>query len=200
MPGRVANIRPGLIVGPEDPTDRFTWWPARLDRGGEVLCPGPQFTPIQYIDARDLAAFIVAIIEDGHVGAFNALGPTYEHTIADLVHACRAATTSDARLTWVEAPFLLQQGVKPWMDMPVWIPDQPGESGGFSRISNAKARSVGLTFRPLADTVRDTLAWSRTRPADHRWGAGLAPDNEQRVLAAWKASRQGSATRPERGS
>lgn len=193
MPGRVTNIRPGLIVGPDDPTDRFTYWPARLDRGGEVLCPGPWNTPIQYIDVRDLADFIVDTIMDGHVGIYNALGPTYEHTMADLIHACRAASTSDAQCIWVDQNFALENNVGPWMEMPLWIPPE-GDSAGFSRVSNKKAISVGLKFRPLADTVRDTLAWSRTRPADHRWGAGMAPEKEKTVLEAWKARQP--ATRP----
>lgn len=191
MPGRVANIRPGLIVGPEDPTDRFTYWPARLDRGGEVLCPGPADTPIQYIDARDLAEFIVTTIENGHVGVYNAVGPMHPHTIADLVHACRAATTSDAKLTWADAQFLLENQVGPWMEMPLWIPDTGDGDSAMSTVDNRKASSVGLRFRPMADTVRDTLAWSQTRPADHRWGAGLAAEKEQRVLKAWHDRKKG---------
>jgi 2'-hydroxyisoflavone reductase len=194
MPGRATNIRPGLIVGPDDPTDRFTYWPARLDRGGEVLCPGPWNTPIQYIDVRDLADFIIDTIEDGHVGVYNALGPAHEHTMADLIHSCRGATTSDARCIWVDQEFLLEQQVGPWMEMPLWIPPV-GDSAGFSRVNNQKAISVGLKFRPLGDTVRDTLAWSKTRPADHRWGAGIAPAKEQRVITAWKA-KNGAATKP----
>lgn len=194
MPGRVANIRPGLIVGPDDPTDRFTYWPARLDRGGEVLCPAPASTPIQYIDARDLAEFIVTTIENGHVGVYNAVGPRHEHTIGDLVHACRAATTSDAKLTWVDTAFVLEQGIQPWMELPVWVPAD-GDSAGFATVNRDKAVSVGLKFRPLAETIRDTLAWSRTRPADHRWGAGLAADKEKRVLEAWH-SRAKSSTQP----
>lgn len=192
-PNRVTNIRPGLIVGPDDPTDRFTYWPARLDRGGEVLCPGPINNPVQFIDVRDLADFIIDTIDDGHTGIYNALGPTHEHTMADLIHGCRAATNSDATCTWVDWQFALQQQVGPWMEMPLWIPPE-GDSAGFSRVSNKKAIAVGLKFRPLADTIRDTLAWSRTRPADHRWGAGMAAEKEKRVLAAWRA--RAATTRP----
>lgn len=197
MPGRVANIRPGLIVGPDDNTDRFTYWPARFDRGGDVLCPAPTDTPIQYIDVRDLADFIVTTVENGHVGIYNAVGPAHRHTIADLCHACRAATTSDARAVWVDAPFLLEQGVAPWMEMPLWIP-HTGEGNAVSNVDNRKALSVGIRFRPLAETVADTLAWHRTRPPDAPLRAGLAAEKEQRVLALWKARTQsaGGTTRP----
>jgi 2'-hydroxyisoflavone reductase len=192
----VANIRPGLIVGPEDPTDRFTYWPARFDRGGEVLCPGPTDTPVQYIDARDLADYIVTTIENGHVGVYNAVGPKHRHTIGDLCHACRAATTSDATLVWADAQFLLDNEVGPWMEMPLWIPDTGDGGSAMSSVNNHKAMSTGLTFRPMGDTVRDTLAWRRTRPADARLGAGLAPAKEQRVLEAWKKKQAGATTRP----
>ena len=194
MPGRVANIRPGLIVGPDDPTDRFTYWPARFDRGGDVLCPGPTETPIQYIDARDLGEFIITTIENGHVGVYNAVGPKHRHTIADLCHACRAASTSDARCVWADAKFLLDQGVGPWMEMPLWIPDLGDGSSAMSSVNNQKALSVGLTFRPMGDTVRDTLAWHRERPADTKLRAGLAPEKEQCVLEAWKA--RSTTTKP----
>jgi 2'-hydroxyisoflavone reductase len=186
MPNRVANIRPGLIVGPDDPTDRFTYWPARFDRGGEVLCPGPTNTPIQYIDARDLAEFIVTTIEQGHVGIYNAVGPEHTHTIADLCHGSRAATTSQVTMHWADPQFLEQQQVGPWMEMPLWIPPDPAGGANLSTTSNKKGVSVGMKFRPMADTIRDTLAWHRTRPADHRWGAGLAAEKEKRVLAALK--------------
>jgi len=184
MPGKVTNIRPGLIVGPDDPTDRFTYWPARLARGGEVLCPGPIDNPIQYIDVRDLADFIIDTIDDSHTGIYNALGPSHEHTMADLIHGCRAATTSDARCTWVDWQYAVQHGVGPWMEMPLWLPPD-GNRHRFCRVKNEKAISVGLKFRPLAETIRDTLAWSRTRPGDHRWGAGITAEKEARVLAAW---------------
>mgnify|MGYP000871635640 CR=1 FL=1 len=178
------HIRAGLIVGPHDLSDRFTYWPARLARGGEVLCPGPIDNPIQYIDVRDLADFIIDTIDDSHTGIYNALGPSHEHTMADLIHGCRAATTSDARCTWVDWQYAVQHGVGPWMEMPLWLPPD-GNSDGFSRVKNEKAISVGLKFRPLAETIRDTLAWSRTRPGDHRWGAGITAEKEARVLAAW---------------
>lgn len=195
MPGRVANIRPGLIVGPGDPTDRFTYWPVRLDRGGEVLAPGDPEAPVQFIDARDLAEFIIKVIEDGHTGVYNALGPRHPFPMAAMLYGCKAVTTSDARLTWVEQDFLLQQGAGPWMELPLWVPNTP-DTAGFSRVSNAKAVSVGMKFRPFAETAGDTLAWAKTLAADHKWGAGLDPEKEKRILEAWRASRAKPSTQP----
>jgi 2'-hydroxyisoflavone reductase len=186
MPGRTTNIRPGLIVGPGDPTDRFTWWPARIDRGGEVLAPGNPDSPVQFIDARDLAGFIIKCLEDGHAGVFNAMGPRHPFPMAAMLYGCMAVTTSDVRLTWVDQDFLLKQGAAPWSELPLWIPDE-GDSAGFSRVSNAKAVGVGLSFRPFADTARDTLAFAKTFAADHKWGAGIAPEKERAILAAWHA-------------
>jgi 2'-hydroxyisoflavone reductase len=186
MPGRTTNIRPGLIVGPGDPTDRFTYWPARIDRGGEILAPGNPWQPVQFIDARDLGEFILKAIEDGHVGIYNAMGPRHPFPMAAMLYGCQAVTTSDASLTWVEQEFLLKQGAGPWMELPLWVPDG-GEMAGFARVSNAKGLAIGLAFRPFADTARDTLSWSRTRPADHKWGAGMAPEKEKQILAAWHA-------------
>lgn len=185
MPGHVTNIRPGLIVGPLDPSDRFTYWPARLDRGGEVLAPAPADAPLQYIDARDLARFCVKVIEDGHAGVVNALGPNYEVTFADVVHGCKCAAGKEARITWVDEKFLMEQQVGPWMELPLWIPQS--EQPGFARVNNARAIGMGLTFRPPAETIRDTLEWHRKRPADYKWRAGLKAEKETAVLKAWHA-------------
>jgi 2'-hydroxyisoflavone reductase len=186
MPGRVTVVRPGLIVGPLDNSDRFTYWPVRIDRGGEVLAPAPMETPVQYIDARDLARFIVGTIEDGHVGIYNALGPTRPLTMAETLHGIRAVTSSDVQFTWVDGVFLAANEVSPWMELPLWVPAE-GEMLGFARVSNERARSIGLTFRPLADTARDTLAWAKTRGADYTSRAGLAAEKERQVLQAWRA-------------
>lgn len=183
---RATIVRPGLIVGPLDNSDRFTYWPVRIDRGGEVLAPGPMDAAVQFIDARDLAAFIVKTLEDGHTGTYNATGPIRPYAMAEVLHGIRAVTSADVQFTWVEPEFLAQQGVGPWMELPLWVP-AVGPMAGFSKVSNEKARNVGLTFRPLADTARDTLTWAKTRPDDHRWGAGLSAEKEQRVLEAWKA-------------
>ena len=187
MPGRVANIRAGLIAGPGDPTDRFTYWPVRIARGGEVLAPGDPNGPVQFIDARDLAAFLVAVVERGLHGAFNAFGPAEPMSMSSMLEACkRGAAESDATLTWVDQKFLLSQNVKPWSELPLWIPDSPADAG-FMRSSNAKAVAQGLAFRPVEETARDTLAWFAAQPdaATHAWKAGLTPDREQSILEAW---------------
>jgi 2'-hydroxyisoflavone reductase len=187
FPGATTVVRPGLIVGPGDESDRFTYWPVRLDRGGDVLAPGDGADPVQLVDARDLAEWTVRMAEARVPGAFNAMGPAFELTMADMLCGVRAATTSGARLHWVPEAFLEQQKVSPWGDMPVWIPGA-GDTAGFSRRKNAKAVAAGLTFRPLAETALDTLAWWRTLPADRRAKprAGIAPEREAQVLEAWK--------------
>jgi 2'-hydroxyisoflavone reductase len=186
MPGRVAAIRPGLIVGPGDPTDRFTYWPVRLDRGGEVLAPGDGTDPVQVIDVRDLAAWMIALAERGETGTFNATGPAGRLTVRELLERSREAIGSSASLVWVPAGFLAARGVSPWTDLPAWV---PAAEGGFGAISNARAIARGLRFRPLADTARDTLAWWKAQPAERRAKprAGLSEAREREVLAAWRA-------------
>jgi 2'-hydroxyisoflavone reductase len=188
MPGKVAVVRPGLIVGPEDPTDRFTYWPARVARGGEVLAPGSPDDPIQLIDVRDLGAFLVRLIENSTTGVFNALGPDRTLTMGRTLEACKEVARSDATFTWADAEFLAKQGVHAWSDMPAWVPNR-GETAGFAKVSNARAIAAGLTFHPIGDTARATLDWFRTLPGDRRskLRAGLTPEREAKVLAAWKA-------------
>ena len=191
MPGRSISIRPGLIVGPLDPTDRFTYWPARADRGGEILAPGTPGDPIQVIDVRDLAEWTLRLIEsDTSAGVFNAVSPPRQFTMGQLLDDCVQAAGTRATLTWVDAAFLEAQKVSPWSDMPVWIPPV-GEDGAVSLTSVQRAVDAGLTFRPLPDTVRDTLAWHRERPEDRRTKlrAGLDAAREREVLDAWHASR-----------
>jgi 2'-hydroxyisoflavone reductase len=188
MPGKVAVVRPGLIVGPEDPSDRFTYWPVRVARGGEVLAPGSPDDPIQLIDVRDLGEFLVRLIEDHTTGVCNALGPDKTLTMGRTLEACKQVAASDATFTWVDAEFLEKQGVHAWSDMPAWVPSG-GESAGFAKVNNARAIKAGLTFRPIADTARATLDWFRTLPEDRRskLRAGLSREREAKVLAAWKA-------------
>ena len=192
MPGRTTAIRPGLIVGPGDPTDRFTYWPARYARGGEVLAPNASTDPTQFIDVRDLAAFIVHATEQRVVGTYNVDAEPGVLTIGRVVDACAAAAASGATTTWVPAAFLAEQGVAPWQDLPVWMPPS-GETAGFGQVSVARAKAAGLTWRPLADTVADTLAYYRSWPEPRRakLRAGLAPEREAAVLAAWHARGDG---------
>jgi 2'-hydroxyisoflavone reductase len=182
---RGTVIRPGLIVGPDDPTDRFTYWPVRVARGGDVLTPERPEVPVQIVDVRDLSAFIVKLIESNAAGIYNATGPDYELTFGEMLKTCKEVSGSNANFKWASAEFLKGHNVQEWSDMPVWVPDNE-ESAGFSRVDVSKAIRAGLTFRPLEETVRDTLAFANTRPADHVWRAGLTKEKEDEVLAALK--------------
>ena len=178
---RALIIRPGLIVGPNDPTDRFTYWPMRVARGGEVLAPEKPNVPVQIVDVRDLSEFIIKMIEEKASGIYNATGPNYELSLGAMLEACKEVSGSDATFTWAAVDFLKQNNVAEWSDMPVWIPDN-AESAGFSRVDVSKAIKAGLKFRALNDTIRDTIDWAKTRPADHEWQAGLKPEREQELL------------------
>ncbi len=174
-------IRPGLIVGPNDPTDRFTYWPMRVARGGEVLTPEKPEVPVQIIDVRDLANFTIQLIEEKASGIYNATGPDHELALGAVLEACREVSGSDAKFKWMSIDFMKQHQVEEWSDMPVWVPDNE-ENQGFSRVAVSKAIKAGLKFRPLNDTIRDTLVWANTRPVDHEWRAGLKPEREQELL------------------
>jgi 2'-hydroxyisoflavone reductase len=185
-PGRVTVIRPGLIVGPGDSTDRFTYWPVRVARGGEVLAPGKPSDFVQFIDVRDLADFIVLCLENKTLGTFNADAQAGSITIGGLLDTCKKVSKSNARFTWADAKFLEEKKIAPWADMPVWLPAE-GDDAGFGRVSAAKAKSAGLRYLPLADTVNDTLTWFRTEPPEHqaKLKSGLTPDREGLALKAW---------------
>lgn len=174
--GRALVIRPGLIVGPHDPTGRFTYWPHRVARGGEVLAPGPPERPTQVIDVRDLAAWTISLCEDGAAGTFNATHPGV--SFAELLDACRSVSASDARVTWVSDEFLVEQGVGEWMELPLWIADPA--LAAMDRADVSRAIAAGLGFRSLTDTVRGTLELAETTDA-----AGLAPEREAELLAIW---------------
>jgi 2'-hydroxyisoflavone reductase len=180
---RALIVRPGLIVGPHDPTDRFTYWPVRVARGGDVLAPQKPEAAIQVVDVRDLSDFILKLIEENASGIYNATGPDYELTIGTLLEVSKQISSHDANFKWASVDFLTQNKVEAWSDMPTWIPDDE-EGVGFSRVDVSKAIAAGLKFRPLEETVRDTLAWAQTRPADHAWRAGLTAEREAQVLAA----------------
>ena len=188
--GMTTIIRPGLIVGPGDETDRFTYWPVRLSRGGEVLAPGNGADPVQIIDARDLAQWTIRLAEQRTFGTFNATGPGQLLTMGAMLKGIRSATHSTARLTWVPAKFLDAQNVEAWSDMPVWVPED-SDSAGFARRSNAKALAAGLTFRPLSETAVDTLEWFSQQTPERQAAlkSGLSPERERHVLADWHASQ-----------
>lgn len=196
-PGIATIIRPGLIVGPLDQSERFTYWPVRIERGGVVLAPGAPDDPMQYIDARDVAEWTVRMAEQRAFGTYNAMGPAQPTTIAELLYGIKAITTAGAQFTWVPADFLASQKVGEWINMPVWVPPS-GETLGFTRRANARALAKGLTFRPLAVTAADTLAWQKTRPAEEQARladdadyppgprrTGLSRVREAEVLQAW---------------
>jgi 2'-hydroxyisoflavone reductase len=190
-PGINTIIRPCLIVGPLDRTDRFTYWPARIDKGGEVLAPDKPDDPCQFIDSRDLAEFMIRMAEMREFGTYNAIGPEKPMTIAEMLYGVKAVTTAGAQFTWVPWEFLQAQGIRPWTQMTVWQPPY-GRTAGYQRRSAAKALAKGLTFRPLAVTAKDTLDWHKTRPAEEQAATlegkinGLSMKREAEVLAAWK--------------
>lgn len=211
FPGRTAIVRPGYIVGPGDPTDRFSYWPVRIARGGEVLAPGAPDDPLQWIDVRDLADWLVALCEHGTAGTFNAIGPPHPARWGDVLQACVTAAHGDARLVWLPTAWLEQNGAAGEDAFPIWVPPV-GKSAGFHRWSNERAKAAGLTFRPIADTVQAILSWypgeveRRVRvtrelveqakakgqpppagdPSALR--AGPPAEREQELLARWKAS------------
>ena len=198
FPGRATILRPGLIVGPRDFSNRFTYWPWRVRQGDEVLAPGKPEHPVMFIDARDLAAFVVRLLETKTPGIFNTNGPTSrDMTIGKLLDACKTTTGSDATFTWADAEWLAERGVNAWAQMPVWVPPTDGMEG-FHRMSLAKSIAAGLTTRPVAETITDTLAWLDTEyiPKLEEKGMSFEPgvrapgvsrERETELLAEWHA-------------
>jgi 2'-hydroxyisoflavone reductase len=172
---RHATMRPGLIVGAHDPTGRFTYWPHRVARGGEVIAPAPPERKVQFVDARDLGRFMVDLSERRAGGTYNATHPGL--SMGELLETCREVAGSDATFTWVPDRFLVEHEVGEWMELPLWIHDP--EAAGMLDAIVSRAIEAGLTFRPLAETVRDTLELAQPTP-----DAGLAPEREAELLAA----------------
>jgi 2'-hydroxyisoflavone reductase len=187
FPGRTLIIRPGLIVGPRDESDRFTYWPVRIDHGGEVLAPGAPNDSVQFIDGRDLAEWTIRMAENRETGIYNATGPSKPIGMGGMLDGIKAALKSSANFTWVSEQFLTDQKVQAWSDMPVWA----GAEDGVTRTDINRALGKGLTFRPLADTARDTLAWFKSLPQDRQshLKAGVTPEREAEVLANWKKQK-----------
>lgn len=184
---RISIVRPGYIVGPLDPTDRFTYWPVRVSRGGEMLAPGTPQDPIQVIDVRDLASFMMALVESRTNGIFNAVSPPRALTMGELIAASeRASPKAGTRVTWVTEDFIAAHSKPEELDLPIWTPTK-GEYAGASLTSIETARKAGLRSRPLGETVRDTLAWFESLPAERRakLRAGLDSAREADTLKAW---------------
>lgn len=185
MDGRALHVRSGLIVGPHDASDRFSYWPARVARGGGMLAPVSPGYGVQFIDVRDLAAWTLRATAARLTGAYNVTGPERPLPIGRLLDAARDLTGSDAHFTWMSDDFLIAHDVGPYVELPLWV---PAEAGGFNSFNIDRALAAGLTFRPVAETVADTLAWLATRPADTVWRAGLPAEREAQLLAEWHAA------------
>ena len=183
----VTIVRPGYIVGPRDETDRFTYWPHRVAQGGEILVPGDGHDPIQIIDGRDLGEWMIRLAEAGTTGTFNACGPDYPLSMDAMLYGCQAVTGGGMRLTHVDQTFLQEQQV----GLPIWVPSKDSEYAGYGSVSNQRAIAAGLTFRPLATTVQDLLAWFRSLPAERqaKLNAGVTREKEAELLKAWHARK-----------
>jgi 2'-hydroxyisoflavone reductase len=181
FPGKATLVRPGYIVGPGDPTDRFTYWPARLLRGGECLAPGDQDNELQFVDVRDLGAWIVHLIENRTMGPLNAVGFDGRISTAEFLHTGKGAVNHGCSFTWVSDAFLEENGVSPWGEMGCWTPKAKN-----GRADNRKALAAGAKFRPIAETIRDTAAWVREGRGDGPWQAGMTAEREAELLAKWR--------------
>jgi 2'-hydroxyisoflavone reductase len=184
---RALVIRPGLIVGPHDPTDRFTYWPVRAQRGGEILAPQGPTVPVQYIDVRDLAAWTVDAGCAGLAGIYNATGPAFRQEIGDFLNICRQIATVESTLTWVSPEFIEANQIAPFLDLPLWV---PSEMAGLLAVDCRRALAAGLSFRPTDDTIQATLAWYSLLPQDSPLKAGLPPERETELLALWHQQAQ----------
>ncbi len=187
FPDKTLVIRPGLIVGPFDLSDRFTYWVNRISKGGKVLVPKPKDYKMQYIDVRDLSDWIIRMIEDEKIGIFNGIGPDYKLTMQDFLDNCKKILKSDAELIWVSEKFLKENKVENWTDLPIWINDKKYQ--GMLQTDCQKAFSNGLKFRLFEDTIKDTLKWCLSRPKDYQWKAGLSFEREAELLEKWNTGK-----------
>jgi 2'-hydroxyisoflavone reductase len=174
-------IRPGLIVGPHDPTDRFTYWVKRVAQGGEILAPDRPEVLTQLIDVRDLADFILTLIENDVSGVFNATGPDTPLSFGLLLDTCKLVSGSDAKFKWANLDFIVQNNIAPWSDLPAYLPDV-GEDVGFSKVDISKAINAGLKFSAISNTVKDTLTWINELPSDYEIKSGLSKEREKELL------------------
>jgi 2'-hydroxyisoflavone reductase len=190
LPGRAANVRPGYIVGPGDDTDRFTYWPVRVARGGEMLVAGAPSDPIQVIDVRDLAELLVTLVDNGTAGVFNAVGPVEPLTMGGVLETSQAATGAKPSYVWV-TPKFLEERPEP-IDLPIWAPFE-GKTRGAHTVSAERARKAGLKSRPIQETVKDTYAWFRSLPEERqkKIERRLPPEKEAALIAEWKKQQAG---------
>ena len=188
--GKVLVFRPGLVVGPHDPTDRFTYWPWRVSLGGKILAPAPPSSSLQFIDVRDLAEFIIQRVEKDDEGVYNVTGPKKPATMGSLLVSCREAALSEATFVWVDEDFLLEHGVAPWKDLPLWVPSSNPAFTGFYNININKALKAGLSLRPLAKTVNDTLNWLKTERGGAKLKVGMDIATETSLLMKFQQKRE----------
>ncbi len=183
FPDRSLIIRPGLIAGPSDPTGRTTYWPYRLAQDGEVLVPDHRDQPLQFIDARDLAEWNIRMVEEKQSGIYNATGPAHPLTLQQFLEQCKTVSAGTTHFTWVGEEFLLEQGVEPWSELPLWIPRAFGVSLNTANIH--KALAAGLILRPLPETLRDILLWTQAHPDAMLQTKSLTPQREVELLREW---------------
>jgi 2'-hydroxyisoflavone reductase len=188
LPDAHASVRAGLIVGPHDPSGRFTYWPLRVAAGGDVLAPGPPERKVQFVDVRDLGEWMVHVAEKRIPGTFNAVRPA--EPFGELLEVCRDVSGSDARFVWMDESFLLDREVGQWMELPLWL---AGDEVPFLQADVSRAVAAGLRFRPVDETVADTLAWARETGAplvaesDRLGAAGMRPEREAELVGAWQS-------------
>lgn len=188
MPGRVLNVRSGMIVGAFDPTDRFTYWVMRTKSGGEVLAPGTPNRFVQLIDARDLAAWLIKAVEQNLTGIYNATGKPFELTMEKLLEEIKKASKSDAKFTWVDEDFMSRENIQPWSDMPFYLPESDKDAEHFLSMSIDKALQTGIEFRPLSETIQDTLTWRNTK--EDALKAGISAERETELLRKFRENNQ----------
>jgi 2'-hydroxyisoflavone reductase len=187
MPGRAMSVRAGVIVGPGDPSDRFAYWPLRIARGGEMIAPGKPNDPMQFIDVRDLDEWLVRVIEEKHVGVYDAVGPD-QPTIGAVLGSMKDALGSDVRFSWVATSFLAKNEVRDWGNFPIAVPEE-SDQAGIAKVSAKKAIAMGLRFRSPGETAKDALAWYRAQSEERRKEKrpGITPEREAELLAQWRS-------------
>ncbi|MCP4703940.1 MAG: SDR family oxidoreductase [candidate division Zixibacteria bacterium] len=187
FPDSTLVVRPGLIVGPNDMSDRFTYWIHRIAKGGKVLVPEPKDYNVQYIDVRDLADWIIEMVENGDTGTFNGIGPNKKLTMSDFLNICRAELNVETEFVWVNQKFLEENKVEGWSELPIWVPEK--KYLGLMQTNCEKAFKNGLKFRPLEITIKDTLRYCKTRPNDYKWLAGIDSKREIELLGKWNSNK-----------